>query len=752
MDKLSSTHDELSAVEQSLVLLCDEHGGKLMAKDIRIEYSKKYPTEKSLNSIMKRMGCSKLSNFFALMKSLKFDNNIITKACPNSANAKDTTPNRVSTMSLASTKPEFKEIKSRKDLSLVSKVLANYNTTAVDSLDSVNGGFDFAVTFEGSFSEPLCQILLASKDTTYLFDCTSFGVGCVCDALAGSMQSPTTTKLFHNMYSMGATVAFGHWLSKGVKFSGLVDFQLVAEALTGDISAHLASIQNMPRSVDVANISMGQRVRALFATGCALIKHIKEADISMYSIFLASAIRAEYSAQTIGKRIVCFDMANDYRMASQELVRNLRPDDEAKTNPLVVSDESECLLRLLPEDLRRDLVGCEADLLEVVLDYGRKPYAWVGGQRKYLGQPQCRDTAGAATGGLTSDDAAADAIVDDIAVTDGANAVSSEEEEDCWCSIETEQERFVEMDDLNVVIANVGTFGKDNRAGLERQLHRISAMRNKAGDIYGLTLRVGRQVKGNADMIADLLFTDPTQSILFLGEPGSGKTTVVRETARMLAERCNVVIVDTSNEIAGDGDIPHPCVGESRRMMVPGSLDNQANVMIECVQNHTPDVMVIDEIGRVTEVEAARTCKQRGVRLIASAHGDLRKLIKNPRLRGLVGGLETVTLGDAAAKSEAMRQQRNDSLPGVGGATGETVALGGGRGASAGLQKSKTQRAGPPVFDIIVELRKGELHEWRIVINVDKAVDMILDGMKYPAQVRKRDPHSGAVQLSGVQG
>jgi stage III sporulation protein SpoIIIAA len=192
---------------------------------------------------------------------------------------------------------------------------------------------------------------------------------------------------------------------------------------------------------------------------------------------------------------------------------------------------------------------------------------------------------------------------------------------------------------------------------------------------------------------------------------------------RLLAERFNVCIVDTSNEIAGDGDMPHPCVGFARRMMVP-SLDNQSAVMIECVQNHTPEVMVIDEIGRSTEVEAALTCKNRGVRLIASAHGDLRKLIKNPKLQGLIGGVERVTLGDAQAKIEAERHNVKGSP-----------------------SKVKTERADSPTFDVIVELRRGEHHTWRVVLNTADAVDRVLDGQQYLAQRRTRDPRTGAIQL-----
>lgn len=237
-------------------------------------------------------------------------------------------------------------------------------------------------------------------------------------------------------------------------------------------------------------------------------------------------------------------------------------------------------------------------------------------------------------------------------------------------------------------------------------------------------MRVGRHVVGNATIISDLLFGDTTKSILFLGSPGSGKTTVVREVTRLLAELFNVCIVDTSNEIAGDGDVPHPCVGFARRMMVE-NLDKQAAVMIECVQNHTPDVMVIDEIGRATEVEAARTCKQRGVRLIASAHGDLRKLIKNPKLRGLIGGVENVTLGDVQAKAEASKH-----------------------GDHGGIQKVIAQRSGAPTFDVIVELRRGASNEWRIVLDAGDAVDRVLQREQYKLQLRTRDPHTGSIHLA----
>jgi stage III sporulation protein SpoIIIAA len=214
----------------------------------------------------------------------------------------------------------------------------------------------------------------------------------------------------------------------------------------------------------------------------------------------------------------------------------------------------------------------------------------------------------------------------------------------------------VERDDIEHVVKRIGAFGKDNRAGIERTLHRISAIRNRVGTIIGLTCRVGRAVHGTVDILRDVIELE--RSLLLLGRPGVGKTTILREAARVLADDLNmrVVIVETSNEIAGDGDIPHPGIGRARRMQVSTPSDQHA-VMIEAVENHMPEVIVIDEIGTEAEALAARTIAERGVQLIATAHGNtLDNLMQNPTLADLVGGIQAVTLGDDEARRRGTRK------------------------------------------------------------------------------------------------
>jgi len=208
----------------------------------------------------------------------------------------------------------------------------------------------------------------------------------------------------------------------------------------------------------------------------------------------------------------------------------------------------------------------------------------------------------------------------------------------------------ISQPDIDHVTSRIGSFGDDNRAGIERTLHRISAIRNRKGRIVGLTCRVGRAVFGTIKIIEDLIQSG--KSVLLLGRPGVGKTTMLREVARVLADdlKKRVVIVDTSNEIAGDGDIPHPAIGHARRMQVTTPTRQHA-VMIEAVENHMPEVIVIDEIGTELEAQAARTIAERGVQLVGTAHGNtLENLMMNPTLADLIGGIQTVTLGDEEAK------------------------------------------------------------------------------------------------------
>lgn len=316
-----------------------------------------------------------------------------------------------------------------------------------------------------------------------------------------------------------------------------------------------------------------------------------------------------------------------------------------------VTDDLDKLLEILPEPIHTRLAQHpkKDTLVEVVLDLGRRPEARFPGKAEYL------------------------------------------------------SETPVSQSDLNDCIAKVGDFGGDNRAGIERTLHRISAIRNRRGDIIGLTCRVGRAIFGTIGMIRDLV--ESGKSILMLGRPGVGKTTALREIARVLADELEkrVVIIDTSNEIAGDGDVPHPAIGRARRMQV-SRPELQHQVMIEAVENHMPEVIVIDEIGTELEALAARTIAERGVQLVGTAHGNqLENLIKNPTLSDLVGGIQSVTLGD----EEARRR---------------------------GSQKSVLERKAPPTFDIAVEML--ERQRWVVHEHVAETIDSLLRGRQPNPQVR----------------
>jgi stage III sporulation protein SpoIIIAA len=337
---------------------------------------------------------------------------------------------------------------------------------------------------------------------------------------------------------------------------------------------------------------------------------------------------------------------------------------------MTITEDLQKLLDILPQDLQQKLENHPKrdNLVEVVLDLGRRPEARFPHTAEYLSE----------------------------------TPVTQAQIDDC--------------------IQRVGSFGGDNRAGIEQTLHRISAIRNRTGKIIGLTCRVGRAVFGTIGMIRDLVETG--QSILMLGRPGVGKTTALREIARVLADDLNkrVVIIDTSNEIAGDGDIAHPAIGRARRMQV-SKPELQHQVMIEAVENHMPEVIVIDEIGTELEALAARTIAERGVQLVGTAHGNqIENLIKNPTLSDLVGGIQAVTLGD----DEARRR---------------------------GSQKTVLERKAPPTFEIAVEML--ERQRWVVHECVADTVDTLLRGRQPNPQTRTVD-ENGKVgitrQLAVVNG
>jgi len=321
---------------------------------------------------------------------------------------------------------------------------------------------------------------------------------------------------------------------------------------------------------------------------------------------------------------------------------------------LQFQNDIQLLIDVLPPKIKRLIQGeCLDEAIEIVLDIGRIPEVRIGnGKIVYIGS---------------------DTVV---------------------------------SDDIDYIVERIPEFTSDNRSGIAGTLHRISAIRNRQGKIIGLTMRIGRVITGTIACIKD--FVMQNKSILFLGRPGVGKTTKLREISRLIADELGkrVVVVDTSNEIAGDGDVAHPAIGKARRMQV-SQPEFQKDVMIEAVENHTPEVIVVDEIGTELEAQAARTIAERGVMLIATAHGNtLENIIKNPSMSDLVGGVSSVTLGDEEAKHR-------------------------------GCQKTVLEREKQPTFDIVIEII--DRNTLAVYKDTAQAVDYILRGWPITPEIRKVD-------------
>jgi len=308
---------------------------------------------------------------------------------------------------------------------------------------------------------------------------------------------------------------------------------------------------------------------------------------------------------------------------------------------MFVDEDLNLLLDALPNYVRTNLQNHQnqGNLIEVVLDLGRRPEGRFFNGSEYLSQ------------------------------------------------------KIISWQDLDFCIKKLGNFNTDNRAGIERSLHRVSCLKNRKGNIIGLTYRVGRAIFGTLTIVRDLL--ESSQSILILGKPGVGKTTTIREIARILSDEMQkrVIIIDTSNEIGGDSDIPHSGIGRARRMQVLRS-ELQHNVMVEAVENQMPEVIIVDEIGTELEALAVRTISERGVQLIGTIHGNsLNNLIKNPLLADIIGGVQNVTLSDEEAKKR-------------------------------GTQKNILERKAAAAFQIAVEINQKE--KWFVHENIEHSVDFLL--------------------------
>lgn len=557
-----------------------------------------------------------------------------------------------------------------------------------------------AVDLEGDSTVETIQV--AYQGAVVIVDCRLIGKDAVAAHMQQILSSKDYIKLFHDV-RQDATL-----LNEcGLSLEGVLDTQLVAEAGFGHpfigLNPFLKRI-NLPTNTEKKKMSYQMNVEsrdpfksrpfkhedllyAAYDVSCLLPakEYIwsKFRPLGIEKLLQASSLRISDSLTHGTRRSFCFDKTHNYRLSSSEIFRLLSEEKAYFGNPTSVVTNIDDIVDLLPGDMGETLRTNEylgRNVSDISLDLGRKPVCMLPEERREL------------------------------------------------CA------REVTSDDIKQIISNLeGRFGRDGRAAMPKSLNRISAIRGKDSEIIGITFRMGRTIHNRSDLLLDfLLGTD--KSVLILGRPASGKTSVIRDIARVLSETQNVVVVDKSNEIAGDGTLPHESINKSRRMMVPRGKSQQ-DVMIECVENHAPQVMVIDEIGNQKQVIAARTAKDRGVRMIATAHGDLCGLIDNPVLNGLIGGVDTVPITDAEA---AIEQDRRVQLQNAsqGGFVCER---------RQSPPKLKTQRLGQPIFDVIVEVWASNRNSMKVIPDTGRAVDEVLAGMPYFAHVRSKDPETSSM-------
>ncbi|TDH72736.1 hypothetical protein CCR75_003681 [Bremia lactucae] len=579
--------------------------------------------------------------------------------------------------------------------------LTDTNNIFADSIKTVVGlHFEFAAKNDNTKHPEVVAIAISSDEAAVVFVLASLPKAQVITGLQALLSNPMVTKVMHSVHQVAYLL---HCYGLQIPcLTNCVDLQLLYEIAIDStvldatvIQIATACSREIVTGLAQSTLSFSARSKLMkFAMGAIkmLSEKLQRSMAQTAKLYASCYIklqcksslkkkcavitstRWEVSVINQGNHAIWFDPDADNQPRSLEFLYSGTDGNSATKVPsLTLQCELDSLLDLLPSSYRDAI--CKVDnyalrLVDICIDVGRIPFAYIGRrQRIPLG-------------------------------LDG---------------------KVVLKETIDNIIEKLGgemRIGGDNRVGIERQLHRISVMRSKSDEVYGLTMRVGRALCNAACVLTDLLLSGKhaNKSVLILGHPGSGKTTLIRDVARCVSKTMeNVCIIDTSNEIGGDGLVPHECVGWARRMMVP-SLEAQARVMVECVQNHTVETLIVDEIGRKAEVLAASTVRQRGPRLIASAHGDFRALLRNPDLKGLVGGSQQVTLGDKEAKESSKG-------------------------------KLQTQRAGNPIFDVIVELDHVARGRCRIIWDVAKAVDTVLEGKVYPVETRRWDRSTRGVQV-----